>query len=39
MGLHVEDEDGDIEVVDLLELLFKHGWSEVPLYRKRGKYF
>ena len=25
LGLHVEDIDGDIEAVDLLELLFKHG--------------
>jgi len=29
LGLHVEDEDGDIEAVDLLELLFKHGGGEV----------
>jgi len=39
LGLHVEDEDGYIETVDLLELLFKHGGSEAPLYRKRGNLF
>ena len=30
LGLHVEDEDGDIDVVDLFELFFKHGWGKVP---------
>jgi hypothetical protein len=39
LELHVEDEDRDIEMIDLFELLFKHGGSEVPLYRKRGNLF
>jgi hypothetical protein len=30
LGLHVEDEDGNIEVTDLFELLPKHGWGQVP---------
>ena len=25
LGFHVEDKDGDIEVIDLLELLLEHG--------------
>lgn len=25
LGLHVKDENGDIEAIDLLELFFKHG--------------
>jgi len=33
LGLHVEDEDGDIEAVDLLELFFKHGGGGVSWYR------
>ena len=36
LGFHVEDEYGDIEAVDLLELLFKHGWSEVT--RELGQF-
>ena len=37
LGLHVEDEDGDIEAVDLLELFFKHGWGLVRTFPRRPK--
>ena len=33
LRLHVEDEDGNIKVVDLFEFFFKHGGGEVPWYR------